>query len=608
MENIMDDCQNCTPTKKCILHIEKSDYRTDFGKVGFLDNFYEELFSYVINYEEIKNCIKIKIDIDYSEEKNIKNEKFFEILNDEEKLKKVIINYFEMQNDEQLDKYFSGLIINEIENSDSSIDGSSLQCYLDEFFKEEIIIFEQIFFPTYDARDKFNYMKIIRKLKKIHFDTCKFKAKSFDLTDIEVFFQDCEFLDSYSILNSAILENESNVIYQNCIFHRDVSISKADDKNYKINHTLFSDCKFKKNLKAEKIEFEKGIFNNTEFDEPLEDKEYLEIDILEIKKCIVKNNFIFKGYTVNKIDLTDTVFEQDVKVKIQFCDIKEEAVFYNTKFKDLADFYQSKFKKVDFERTDFEKISVFSECEFYGNVDFKYTKFLGKSIFRDTVITGELDLRNSIFDDEANFLDITYKKRENKEGQFIGEPTDIKVANRETARIIKNFYDNANNIIEANRFYKLEMEKREKELIFRNNFFEWIIFKFHKISSNHSQDWILVLLWILNISYFYYFIEKKTYYYVDEFFGFILLLGVYISIYSLINFRNYFGKIILIFSFLLFMSYFSIDINEITNLINPFSIMTKGETLFLGLMIYKVIIAYLIYQLIVSIRQNTRRK
>lgn len=335
----MDDCQNCTPTKKCILHIEKSDYRTDFGKVGFLDNFYEELFSYVINYEEIKNCIKIKIDIDYSEEKNIKNEKFFEILNDEEKLKKVIINYFEMQNDEQLDKYFSGLIINEIENSDSSIDGSSLQCYLDEFFKEEIIIFEQIFFPTYDARDKFNYMKIIRKLKKIHFDTCKFKAKSFDLTDIEVFFQDCEFLDSYSILNSAILENESNVIYQNCIFHRDVSISKADDKNYKINHTLFSDCKFKKNLKAEKIEFEKGIFNNTEFDEPLEDKEYLEIDILEIKKCIVKNNFIFKGYTVNKIDLTDTVFEQDVKVKIQFCDIKEEAVFYNTKFKDLADFY-----------------------------------------------------------------------------------------------------------------------------------------------------------------------------------------------------------------------------------------------------------------------------
>jgi len=44
------------------------------------------------------------------------------------------------------------------------------------------------------------------------------------------------------------------------------------------------------------------------------------------------------------------------------------------------------------------------------------------------------------------------------------------------------------------------------------------------------------------------------------------------------------------------------------NLINPFSIMTKGETLTLGILIYKVVIAYLIYQFIVSIRQNTRRK
>lgn len=565
----MTDCQNCTDDKKCILHIEKSDYQTDFHKVRFLNEFYEGLFNYVVDFEEIKKYI------DYKPQ------------DDEEELKSCLSKYFE--------------------NQEVHFNHKNIKSSLDEYFRNETIVFNNIIFPAYKSRDKFNYMRIIKKLKKIHFNCCKFSATFLELKNIEVFFENCEFLDSYSISNSDILEKESNVIYQMCIFHRDVVISK-NDKEYKINHTLFSDCIFKKDLKAEKIEFEKGIFNNTEFDEPLEDKEYLKIDILEIKKCIVKNNFIFRGYAVNKIDLTDTVFDQDVKVKIQFCDIKEEAVFYNTKFKDLADFYQSKFKKVDFERTDFEKISVFSECEFYCDVDFKYTKFLGIAIFRDTVITGKLDLRNSIFDDEANFLDITSKKRKKVEEQFIGEPTEIKVANRETARIIKNFYDNSNNIIEANRFYKLEMEKREKELNLKNNFFEWIIFKFHKISSNHSQDWVLVLLWILNISYLYYFVKKNTYYYLDEFLAFILLLGVCILIYSLINFRNYFGKIILIFSFLLFMSYFSIDINEITNLINPFSIMTKGEILFLGLMIYKVIIAYLIYQLIISIRQNTRRK
>ena len=42
--------------------------------------------------------------------------------------------------------------------------------------------------------------------------------------------------------------------------------------------------------------------------------------------------------------------------------------------------------------------------------------------------------------------------------------TDIKVKNRETARKIKDTFEKQNNIIEANRFYKLEMKEREKEL------------------------------------------------------------------------------------------------------------------------------------------------
>ena len=64
--------------------------------------------------------------------------------------------------------------------------------------------------------------------------------------------------------------------------------------------------------------------------------------------------------------------------------------------------------------------------EFNKGVDFKYVKFLGKSIFRDTVIKGTLNLRNTIFDDEANFLDVTSVKREksseNKK-EFIGVHT-----------------------------------------------------------------------------------------------------------------------------------------------------------------------------------------
>lgn len=583
MENIMDDCQNCTPSKKCILHIEKSDYRIDFEERGFLNKFYKSLIDYIIdsNYEYIKNYID---DIT-----KITNMLYYHT---EQQLKGNVKSY--LQNNE-------GYHI------------ESINEHLDSFFKNETIIFEQIFFPTYDARDKFNYMKIIKKLKKIHFDTCKFKAKFFDLTDIEVFFQDCEFFDSYSILNSDILKNESNIIYQNCVFHQDVSISKVNDEGNKINHTLFSDCKFKKDLKAEKIEFEKGIFNNTEFDKFLDDKEYLEINKLEIIKCIVKNNFIFRGYTVNKIDLTDTVFEQDVKVKIQFCDIKEEAIFYNTKFKDLADFYQTKFKKVDFGRTDFEKISVFSECEFYCDVDFKYTKFLGKSIFRDTVITGELDLRNSIFDDEANFLDITSKKRKKSyKDEYIGDSQEIKVSNRETARIIKNFYDSSNNIIEANKFYALEMEKRKYELneALTEGYFkfilEYIIFKIHDLSSNHSQDWLLSLLWIINITFMYIIFTSANNYHNNV----LATTFFYSIVWILFIFQNprFLIKMILIFYTLIFTFFSLLSIDIVAEKINPFSIMTNKSPMTFDLLIYKITIAYLIYQFIISIRQNTRRK
>ena len=40
--------------------------------------------------------------------------------------------------------------------------------------------------------------------------------------------------------------------------------------------------------------------------------------------------------------------------------------------------------------------------------------------------------------------------------------------------------------------------------------------------------------------------------------------------------------------------------------INPFG--KIGTDIFFGLLIYKITIAYLIYQFIISVRQNTRRK
>lgn len=67
-------------------------------------------------------------------------------------------------------------------------------------------------------------------------------------------------------------------------------------------------------------------------------------------------------------------------------------------------------------------------------------------------------------------------------------------------------------------------------------------------------------------------------------------------------------KIVLILNTLMFLFISYTSLNTIADKINPFSIMTKDEPITFDGLIYKIIIAYLIYQLIISIRQNTRRK
>ena len=585
----MIDCEKCTDENKCILHCEKSTYNIDFRKIGFLNNFYDELIEYIINFIGEKRIIELFEDY-WDTEYNDENHPYYSIQSNS--IVSLLKPYF--NNEEYVNNLF------------------------DFLFKDRVIVFNHIFFPEHDGRDDFDYMKILSKLKRIWFNYCKFSTTYLELNNIEVFFQDCEFFDRYSISNSKLLTNESNVIYQMCIFNKDIYISKMDNKENIIENTLFSDCEFKKKLEAEDISFKKGIFNNTKYNE------YIEISKIRFFNCIIGNDFILQGYKIGNLDLSETTFLG--KTKIQYCEIEVESLFYNTKFEDLADFYRTKFNKINFERTDFKNIAVFSEVEFHCDVDFKYTKFLGTSIFRDTVIEGKLNLRDTIFKEDANFLDITSKSRkgydeEKRDYMHIGELEDIKVSNRETARIIKNFFDSSNNIIEANRFYKLEMKQREKELDFKKSFSEWITFKIHSISSNHSQDWLLAIFWIISITFLYSYSNfllnnNKTEIVLLPFI--ISFLVVFfnileVSIYS--NIKNIY-KIVSVCLLYFIYGFITTDfyLTNFSNNINPFSIIIDGnddnkvaKQIDFVTLIYKIIIAYLIYQLIVSVRQNTRR-
>lgn len=374
-----------------------------------------------------------------------------------------------------------------------------------------------------------------------------------DQTDIDLF---------------SVCENNINISFFNCTFYEGFNL---DNNVLKNNNLLFKSCKFFKDSKF------KNVYDN-------------KIELLECKE-------------IENLDFSFEKFND--KVRIKNCNIYN-VNFYNSVFNDLADFYNTTFSTTSFNKTDFNDISVFTEATFKEKVDFKYTTFNKLSIFRKTIFKNELNLTDSIFNVKGNFLGISSNKDTYQ---------DIKVSNRETARIIKDSFEQQNNIIEANKYYAIEMKKREEELekTKSKNFSEWLIFKIHGLTSNHSQDWLLALFWIMSFTFS---IGTITNHFEEYHISFINLIpAFFIFIMSLIiasleiEFKNI---LLIIFGFISYGLYsiISCDFNlyNVTNHINPFSVMNSWDNITFSEFIYKVIIAYLIYQLIISIRQNTRRK
>jgi uncharacterized protein YjbI with pentapeptide repeats len=507
------------------------------------------------------------------------------------------------------------------------------------------IFLDDVDFSNYHFKNNVNFNDVIFKGGS-NFTNTKFSEVSFKNVTFynKVLFENTE-LNSYSYKSG---DFENSIFYNHVKFINVIFGSEKNKNDFDLDFTntiftnaYFDKCTFTKGMRfrqntkinflnVKNIDIDKlyiGAKVHSIFIEGnkhsierflIKDKNF---DNLLIYNYIIKSDFILNGSYKNddndlrlrSINLSESIFVG--KVKIQFYDIEKRAIFYNTKFEDLADFYQTKFIDVIFERTDFKGVTVFSESEFYCDIDFKYTKFLGKSIFRDTVITGSLNLRDSIFNEEANFLDITSVSRKiTGKNEFIGESKDIIVANRETARVIKNLFDNMNNIIEANRFYKLEMKEREKEVgKNKENILESLVFKFHGWSSNHSQDWLLSLYWIISLTLgasFIKFLNPKFNTLAETLLAsFTIMALMFLININFVNWRksNSF-VVILIYTMLYCFVTKDYTFKIFSNLINPFSIMTHGDSLTFGLLCFKLVIGYLLYQFIISLRQNTRRK
>jgi len=458
-----------------------------------------------------------------------------------------------------------------LENCDNECFENKSECilhlentFLKNYFEQNINGEDVLIVKKINFLENFNYQIIFDISKSIKFLGCIFNSdKNITLQEYKkVHFYNSTFNKPWKHLNI------KDIIYSNCIFNEEITfdINLNNEKN-SINQIMMQGCNI-----------------NKKFD--------LDFSSENVEECQIET-----------LDLSDSVFHK--KVEIKCCNITT-CTLTNTRFNALCDFYKTEFHTTIFYKTSFGNISVFTEVAFHEDVNFQFTTFEKLTLFRKTIFVKSVNLIDSIIKEEANFLGI-----ESDNGKLKKE----NIKNRETARIIKNSFEKENNIIEANKFYAIEMKKMENELSFFDTS-QWFIFKIHGISSDHSQSWLKSLMWIFIIALLYNSLKYMCNAPSINNINLILMIGsiFMVSIYNLSFYKNIiylnFSKYMIAILFFANYIYLTKDYNleNMANSINPFSVMTDWEEISFLALVLKVIISYLIYQFIVSVRQNTRRK
>ncbi|MEA1956680.1 MAG: hypothetical protein U9N02_09355 [Campylobacterota bacterium] len=215
----------------------------------------------------------------------------------------------------------------------------------------------------------------------------------------------------------------------------------------------------------------------------------------ELNRCLNESNklnlYFENCHFLGKIDFHHIFKAKDIN--FDNCDFYEDLEFKKNTFDNLFVFEDCRVhKKAEFRNITFKDTTSFIKSTFFSDLNLIHTKFESLALFNGMKID-RLRIDNTFFKDEANFLNM--KNKDDKELE------SKNIANKETARIIKHSFEKQDNIIKANKFYALEMQKQEEELKWNiSDFGEKIIFKAHKLFSNHSQDWFLALLWIVFIT------------------------------------------------------------------------------------------------------------
>lgn len=382
----------------------------------------------------------------------------------------------------------------------------ALEVYIDNELGEgkEFCWFFKVSFPDSDIQSEVNYLNLLRKAKKIHFDNCSFYTSYYELDSIEVFFQDCHFHQRWSLYNYDLLENIDGVIYQSCTFYENVESHHSEKEwVYTYNYSQFDyTCEFKSDVLLSRSSFEVPPFHENQGNYHDDMFKMLSFDVCEfnifelylsnMKKGEVSfNKCHFKQkFKIRSIEDGDYEYQQENKSKLKHLSIVDCTVdddsYLRIGFLDIGEFFLSNLRNpqnselnIGDARFDSFKLRNFRNIGKFKLYKINILDNENGSLFQiDNTSIGNTDLQTisltsfmkvKLFDNI--FTDVTYTNMQWKEeigvGEFNGNDITKIAKKRDTYRVLKNVAHKNEDQPQALVFYAKEMQ-HHKDLTIRN--------------------------------------------------------------------------------------------------------------------------------------------
>ncbi|MCK9491608.1 MAG: hypothetical protein M0Q24_05925 [Sulfurimonas sp.] len=245
------------------------------------------------------------------------------------------------------------------------------------------------------------------------------------------------------------------------------------------------------------------------------------------------------------------------------------------------------------------------------------------TILKNILVKNYFNLENTTFEIRLDFYNVEYLNTINLDSAKIPDETNfeefkfdinINKISRKTSRQIKHSFEKIGNRIDANKFHSIELSARENEL--KKDFYKsmdiflsFIIFFFHGLTSRHSRDYLLPLIWIISIS-----MHTNIGFIRQGVFAFDVFiisgsLHLILILFSFVTNSKYFVAIssicIVSLFYVLIGKEFSFEsILQFTNILNQKVFDEKFSVI---LFTNKILLGYLYYQFITSVRKDTKK-